>query len=309
MLTTTEDDIAAEQAVQDHEPDEIIDRLRELGVSVEELLTEDGWQRWLELAGRFHRYSFANMVLIAFQRPDATAVAGYQRWRELGRQVQHGERSIKIWAPRTKKQRDDDGEERRVLTGFGVAHVFDVSQTAGEPLPEMPPRPVLDDAVIPGLFDDLVQQVTAVGKIDVWTPRPDETGGHSPEARGWYDIAERRIAVRLDYYDSDHSIVTLPPAQRVKTLIHELGHHFDPALNLLQRSECEVVAESVAWLVTRDMGLDSTLGAAHYLAGWDPTGRALMAVGSRIKTAYEAVTNLLTVPIDVDHPVSEQVAA
>lgn len=300
MLTTT--DIAAEQAAD--QADEILDRLAELGVKRDELLTSEGWTAWLDVARRFHRYSFLNTVLIAHQRPTATQVAGYGRWKDLGRQVRKGERSIKIWVPRTRRRRDDDGEERRVLTGFGIGHVFDISQTDGDPLPEQPAWPMLDVELVPFLFDEIAQQASAVEGIDVYVPRPDEgTFG----ARGWYEFEAEphRIAVRVDQYSVDGEITTIPPASRVKTLLHELGHHFDPAMTLAARAQAEVVAESVAHLVCADLGIDATEASAFYLAGWDPDGKELMAVGNRIKVAYEAITAMLKRHLDVPVPVAD----
>jgi hypothetical protein len=311
-VSTTTDDVAADQAATDTDP--VLDRLAQLGFAVEDLLSEEGWQRWLKLERHFHRYSFMNTVLIALQRPDATRVAGYGAWKDLGRQVQRGEKSIKIWAPVTRRVQDDDGETHRALRGFKVAHVFDVSQTAGEDLAPMPEWPTLDVAVAPQLYDELVQQVAAVEGIDVWSPRPDE----GPlGARGWYDYADntgalldrRRIAVRLDTYGEDGCIGTLSPSQRIKTLCHEVAHHFDPGTvdPEVPRNTKEIVAESVAWLLCHDLGLDSTETSAFYLRGWDPDGKALMAVGARIKVAYEMATAMLGRQLDVER--EEQQAA
>lgn len=52
----------------------------------------EGFLRYLDFGARFHRYSPYNMMLIFLQKPDATFVAGYRRWRELGYQVQKLER-------------------------------------------------------------------------------------------------------------------------------------------------------------------------------------------------------------------------
>ena len=75
-----------------------------LAEQVTDLVNGDQWQRWLEVASRFHRYSFRNSVMILIQCEDATAVAGYQAWKTLfGRQVNRGETGIRILAPVTKR--------------------------------------------------------------------------------------------------------------------------------------------------------------------------------------------------------------
>ena len=92
------------------------------------------------MTAKFHRYSANNCLLILMQRPEATRVAGYRAWQQLGRQVRKGEKGIKILAPIRRKVAEDEetGEAVRVakLVGFKTATVFNVSQTDGEELPE-----------------------------------------------------------------------------------------------------------------------------------------------------------------------------
>ena len=110
-----------------------------------ELLTSEGWQRFAEVRGSFHRYSFGNCMLIAMQRPDATRVAGFHKWQDLGRQVRKGEHGIRILAPHTYKGTDDNGEEETRVY-FRAVSVFDLSQTDGEPLPEIRCEPLTGDS-------------------------------------------------------------------------------------------------------------------------------------------------------------------
>ena len=85
---------------------------------------------YLAAAGRFHAYSFRNVMLIASQRPDATRVAGFNTWRKLGRFVKKGEKGIAIIAPIVFKRDDhaagsNDEPAGDVQLRFRVAHVFD----------------------------------------------------------------------------------------------------------------------------------------------------------------------------------------
>src|SRR4051794_24978643 len=78
-----------------------------------ELATSEGWLAYLDFASKFHNYSMNNLLLILIQRPDATRVAAYRKWSELGRQVRKGEKSIGIFAPMVRKREDEKtGEER-----------------------------------------------------------------------------------------------------------------------------------------------------------------------------------------------------
>jgi hypothetical protein len=95
---------------------------------------------YLQVMSRFHRYSWGNCLLIYSQRPDAAHVAGYHAWLKHQRHVRNGEKGIAILAPMVGRKRGtgdelrEDSETR--LIGFRAAHVFDISQTDGEPLAE-----------------------------------------------------------------------------------------------------------------------------------------------------------------------------
>ena len=110
-----------------------------------ELLTNEGWRRWLRTRSILHGYSVTNTLLIAQQCHargiEPTYVAGFRAWLRLNRCVRKGERGLQIWAPMRVKVGDDQGEEteeRRLR--FRATTVFDVSQT--EPLPGVEPAPL-----------------------------------------------------------------------------------------------------------------------------------------------------------------------
>lgn len=254
-------------AATDEQRQEKLNALHErLHREVQALVSGDDWQRWLQVASRFHTYSFRNTLLILAQRPDATQVAGYEAWRTLGRQVDKGECGIQILAPvlrrsATKGENERSGEvdrERR-LVGFRLAYVWDLSQTSGEPLPTQP-KPVLLSGQAPaGLWDALVAVAT---DRDFTVDRGDCRG-----ANGYTDFAARAVRVRDDVDD----------AQACKTLAHELGHvtMHDPAAFAGTTAGCrgvvEVEAESLAYLVAASHGLDASGYTFAYVASWAGT--------------------------------------
>ena len=65
------------------------DLLNQLTEGIRRLTTSEAWLAWMRVQSRFYRYSFGNTLLIAWQRPDASLVAGYRRWLELGRSESH----------------------------------------------------------------------------------------------------------------------------------------------------------------------------------------------------------------------------
>ncbi len=103
----------------------------------------EGLTAYLTAMGRFHNYSFGNILEIARQKPDATRVAGLYAWNQLGRKVMKGQKGIRILAPMigSKRKKDKEAEKditkqnQPVLVGFRAVYVFDVSQTEGAELP------------------------------------------------------------------------------------------------------------------------------------------------------------------------------
>ncbi len=108
----------------------------------------EGLTAYLTAMGRFHNYSFGNILEIARQRPDATRVAGLYAWNQLGRKVMKGQKGIRILAPMigTRKKKDTEAnkditkQNQPVLVGFRAVYVFDVSQTEGAELPAFTER-------------------------------------------------------------------------------------------------------------------------------------------------------------------------
>ena len=108
----------------------------------------EGLTAYLTAMGRFHNYSFGNILEIARQKPDATRVAGMYAWNQLGRKVIKGQKGIRILAPMIgiRRKKDEEAEKdirtqnQAVLVGFRAAYVFDVSQTEGAELPEFSER-------------------------------------------------------------------------------------------------------------------------------------------------------------------------
>ena len=252
----------------------------ELVKAVGALVSGEDWRAMLEVAKRFHTYSANNVLLICAQRLDATRVAGYTTWKRLGRQVRRGEHGIAILAPivtRTNRERKtdvptstevvtpSDGERaprhaERVLRGFRVAHVFDVSQTDGEPLADITPVP-LEGAAPGAVFDALARLLERSGYTLL---RAD----CSP-ANGKTHFLSRTVVVRPD----------LSPAQALKTLAHEVAHtmlHDGSEYGAGCRGVAEVEAESVAYLVCGAVGLRSDVysflisGFLHPHNGKDP---------------------------------------
>jgi antirestriction protein ArdC len=243
-------------AVRDGRRREQLEQLRQ---ATNALLSSEGWQRWLRTRSRFHRYSLRNTLLIAFQCPTATHVAGFRRWLELGRCVRKGEKAIRIFAPvryrRDEPEQTDDGENERKLVGFRLAAVFDVSQT--DPMPGVEPTP-LDPPGQPvsgnshaHLLRPLERHAAELG----FRVRYEPLQGRA----GYCSRREARIII-----DSE-----LPVNGRVATLVHELAHAHGVDYESYSRAEAELIVESVACIVCGGLGLDTSGESVPYLAGWN----------------------------------------
>ena len=140
MDTATRDQSVSTAPVQDGSTpgDRVRKLIEEVQAGVAQVQTSEDWKRWLDACAKFWKYSFFNQMLIAIQRPGATWVAGFQRWKELGRFVRKGEHGIRILAPLIMKVEDQKtGLKEARIVGFRSVCVFDAAQTDGDPLPEI----------------------------------------------------------------------------------------------------------------------------------------------------------------------------
>ena len=271
------------------------DRTKELLASLEDgignLTSSDEWQRYLATMAKFHRYSFGNVMLIMFQRPDATRVMGFGSkdgstgWKSLGRSVRKGEHAIWILAPMTVRDREAEAEaggKVMKVIGWKSVPVFDISQTDGDELPE--PVKLLDGDEPEGLFAELTGVALSLGITSV-------TDADLGKANG-VTYADGRIEIHPDRTG----------LQRVKTLAHEIGHwvlgHTTSECELT-RGQRELEAESVAYVVMGQLGVDSGEYTFGYVAGWaggEDAAKAqagIRASGTRIQKAVGTVLGAL----------------
>ncbi len=262
-----------------------VERLhKQLQDSLQQLVTSEDWQRALAVAARFHDYSFANSRLIWAQSLargfTPSRVAGYRAWQALDRHVRRGEQGLQILAPVIRKNTPEKGdEEERRVVGFRVVHVFDLAQTDGEPLPEVPATLLQGD--LPSQWEQLSGLITDTG-FDLKVADLDRLG----EANGITDWEHRDVVVRA----------SLPGAQRFKTAVHELAHIrlHEPTSDA--RPSCrgivEVEAESVAYMVCAALGIDSAGYSLPYVASW--SGGDLTKVSATANRVIGCARTVLT---------------
>ena len=227
---------------------------------VKAVFESDKYKECLRYMSKFTNYSAGNCILIMLQKPDASLVAAFGKWKQLGRTVNKGEKGIAILAPmvfKNKKQNDENDEEQEKTTiGFKKVYVFDVSQTDGEPVPEYVHD--LDEDIESEHVEAVINAVLSVTGLSVDVK--DIAGG----AKGYYSHSEQRIVIKSG----------LSGAQAIKTAIHECAHALlhDPDKNMTTanttRNDKEVQAESVAYIVASRYGLDTSEYSFPYIASW-----------------------------------------
>lgn len=260
-----------------YETDERVAELTErLENGVRELYASDSYAQYISAMAKFHHYSFGNALLILFQCPHATNVAGFGTWKQLGRTVKRGEKGIQILAPcafRATLEREKidprtgqtlygpDGQPltERVKTSpnrFKIAHVFDLSQTEGRELPQIGVSELTGDvADYTGIYD----------RLTALSPLPVVQEDFQRAAKGYTSFAENRIVIKPG----------MSQVQTIKTLVHEIAHaKLHKPADLLpgglpkQRRQKEVEAESIAYVVCQHFGIDTADYSLAYVAGW-----------------------------------------
>ncbi len=291
---------------------EIEDMIKRIDEGVKAYFESDKYREYLKFASKFTDYSARNTLLINMQKPDATLVAAFGKWKQLGRNVERGEKGIEILAPVVYKTNmiektdrpavdefgnklyNDDGTEKmetieKPMTGlaFKKTYVFDVSQTSGEEIPEFTSElhGDIDSAKKEAVFAAL-KKVTG---IDI--EFKDIKGG----SKGYYSYVNNQIVIKAGMSD----------AQTLKTAFHEAAHCLlhDPKKNIVTnkspRNEKEVQAESVAFMVSEKFGIDTSEYSFPYIASWsdgkpaEQLKRALQEIQETAKCITKAVESEL----------------
>ena len=254
---------------------EITDRLE---AGVKEYMTNDvQFKKVLEAMSKFHHYSANNVLLIAMQMPEATRVASYTTWKtKFNRQVMRGQKGLSIIAPAPVKERRErevidsatgspvlgaDGKPKTeevevTIPRFKVEKVFDLSQTIGEPFPELDVPELTGDAENFQMFMDAI---TAVSPVPIRFAEIDSG------AKGYYHTVDKEIVIQKGMSEN----------QTLKTLVHEVSHarlHDRDAMKaegvIKSAQQKELEAETIAYTVMFHYHMDTAGYSIPYLASW-----------------------------------------
>ncbi len=255
--------------------------------------TDEDWLHFLAFQSLFYNYSFRNAMLIYLQNPEASYVKGFKAWNQLGRYVKKGAKGLAILAPCYRKvedfkepenkseYQDSEGEKviKRVISGFKVTYVFDIADTDGsdEYLP----------VLVKGLAGNSEQEQEIYEKLKAFIstehPVQEVTGTAS---KGSYNLATGVISVRSD----------VEYLQKIKTILHEYAHAIDFAIHPeedISRNRRELVAESVAYVVSMRLGLDTSRYSISYIKSWLKDKEELKIVADTVQKVAAKIINSL----------------
>lgn len=275
---------------------ERIEELRkDIETGVKELRNSGTWQRYLDYMGRFHHYSWNNILLMLMQsNGNSSLVAGFRQWQTRGRVVRKGEHGMKIFGFSTRTVKDEDGNPKLDENGdpiqkvwYPILTVFDVSQTdpidkETDPIEQMKPSE-LEGADALGL----------VGRMTAWLESKHWRVGHESMGRDvkGYTTMDGSRRIMLNAKNS--------PRQDAKTILHETAHMLlhqglPEGEYGRHRGIYETEAESVAYVVAKYMGMDTGEYSIRYVAGWsDADPKLVRSTAEHVRKAADEIITAL----------------
>lgn len=237
----------------------------ELEKGVISVLDSKEYADYLKFMASFHNYSFNNSLLIYYQSKKlgftASMVKGFQTWKKDGRFVKKGAKAIQIFAPcpvkyNTEVENENGTKEEKEVEylSFKPTYVFDISQTEGAEVPHIT-SPLLEK--VEG-FENLMSLLIELAPCGVKFENID-----IPNTYGYYDIENNYIAVKNGIGET----------QAVKTLIHEISHAVMhnrkiQGLENITKEDREIQAESVAYIISSYLGLETSDYSFGYVASY-----------------------------------------
>lgn len=258
---------------------------------VNDYFESDTYKQYLETMSKFHNYSPRNIQLIMTQNPDASHVASFKKWKDdFERNVNKGEKALRIFAPITLKRKDpktkepllDENGNEQTYTSFKLVPVFDVSQTSGKELA----KPIYD---LEGTYEDYGNLYKSAKEVSEANGVPLSFSNDTGTANGYFSPKDNHIVIKQGMSEQ----------QTLKTIFHEMAHSDLHNLEKLQeaplkRSTAELQAESVAFVVASHYGLDTSEYSFGYLATWSQDPEGLSDLEAQIKIVQKEADSLIS---------------
>lgn len=241
--------------------DKINQQIKQLAEETDKVKTSDFFKTYLKTMSKFWDYSYHNQLLIHSQFPKATKVAGYQTWKKLNRKVVKGEKAIRILAPMIVKE-----EKKDKIYGFKPVNVFDISQTIGEPLPEI-------NVDIKG------ENKCLLNKFMLFCDKRKIKVLFKDIENNLYGYNKKELIV----INKNKSINT-----QINTLIHEIAHSILHQDSTLCKQQKEIQAEAVSYVICKHFEIEPR--SFDYLALYNADHEKIM---NNIEVISGCVKNIL----------------
>lgn len=255
---------------------EIETRLETLASETDAVKKSEFFRKYLDVMSKFWKYSYHNQLLIYFTMPNARKVAGFRKWQELNRIVKKGSKAIKILAPYRKKVTESNSgreeEEEKVITLFFPVNVFDISQTEGEPLPE------IDIAVKGDNYKEFLEKLVRLCEEE------------------HIKVSFKNLGINGLYGYSSGGKIAITNTEtintQVNTIIHEIAHEFlHKDKGISGRQAKEIQAEGTAYVVTRHFGMENK--SYNYLALYHADYKKIMDNFKAVAEASKKIIDFL----------------
>lgn len=255
----------------------------------------EDYKRWLNFYDGFHQYSFRNTMLIYMQNPSASLCAGFNTWKNKKRYVKAGDDDGKPILDENGKEQTKKVKEKVFTNKFYVTSTFDISQTVGEPIPELSYSGTSEKVENYGALKKVLEEIA---------PFPVEYTDELQEGcDGRCSYTAEQIYIRND----------MEEAKTVEVLIHEIGHaymhdktRFEEAKEHLKvisdRDSREIQAESLSYIVTHKLGLDTSGFSFPYIAAWSSnhTEQEVMNAMIYIRDEADAFYDLIEKKLELE---------
>lgn len=276
---------------------------------IKDLFASGEYAQYLKTMSRFHNYSLNNIILIYMQKPNATMVAGFGKWKDqFGRHVNKGEKGIKIIAPvlynkKVEREKRDPQTQMVVVDEHGepvmeeitvrvpkfkVTSVFDLSQTDGKPLPTL----------IHDLYGNVENYDVFMKAIRRSSPTPMDIVPLSQEEHGdgYYSVSEKHIYLREGMSET----------QTISAALHEMAHAMlhsrealeaekqqNPEAKPKTKAQKEVEAESVSYAVCQYYGIETKGNSFGYIVNWSKD-QGLPELKASLETINRTADTIIT---------------
>lgn len=274
-----------EQFIQERDLNGLSAHLKE---GVRDYFNSDTYKAFLNTMSKLNNYSLNNLFLIMAQQKDVSAVASFNAWKKLGRHVKKGSKALKVWAPYQVTKKDEKGQpvldkkgNEVKVTRFRLVPVFDVSQTEGKELA----RPIYN---LEGTHQDYANLYRAAKETAEAKGVRFEISKEDMKANGYYNLNDNKIVIKAGMSEQ----------QTLRTIFHEMAHsdlHNPKALEgqQLTRTNAELQAESVAYVVANHYGMDTSSYSFAYLANWSKEPDSLADLEAQLAVVQQEAKDLI----------------